>query len=555
MATLYQYKDDYQEVPKPKEIGVDSEILKTSMAIFQPIHRMQMDFLEDEFMRDRYLDSALTVRGIAIMTMGMLDKTVGAGLTAVQQQADQNNIQMLLKQISWTSKKMSDYDHAQVYRDTDEKVESCMEIALAGTSKAAKKQVDGKTLERVTFSCSETCGPPPEQRKKNDYRTQNGKKSGNGSYAYCVCCAEAETALNQLSEKGRQAEGLKGVEDPKKVYTLAERAWFGVGENDGADGVLTKNMKAFKAIYGDVVVTTEGAKGQASNGQEPHIAYLYQLPQAGIPELVGMFKDKCNYNPDLDNSIGNQGICKDLAQDFKVEFGVCPALFEIFKNWKSIISGQGSTQDIGKAWAEASMGHPLDGRIIKEFLAINGDPVTELPPGEEKATLSRVIDAYCEASAISALVRLHSRFASMTEDHLLLNRTLNTSEKQQLQTLVNRFGSYLALAEADTNSKYKAEASLAGVSIQFDRRMTGLLASTSQANLNWQNYVAQSSGYTAIGRASEYCDGGNCEGGSASSAGRQADPIDAVNVLNATRDQFDPVSASLRELEAERRGR
>ena len=143
----------------------------------------------------------------------------------------------------------------------------------------------------------------------------------------------------------------------------------------------------------------------------------------------------------------------------------------------------------------------------------------------------------------------------MTEDHLLLSRTLNTSEKQQLQTLVNRFGSYLALAEADTNSKYKAEASLAGVSIQFDRRMTGLLASTSQANLNWQNYVAQSSGYTAIGRASEYCDGGNCEGSTSTSPGRQADPIDAVNVLNATRDQFDPVSASLRELEAERRGR
>ena len=201
------------------------------------------------------------------------------------------------------------------------------------------------------------------------------------------------------------------------------------------------------------------------------------------------------------------------------------------------------------------MGHPLDGRIIKQFLAVNGDPVTELPPGEEKATLSRVIDSYCEASAVSALVRLHSRFASMVEDHLLLSRTLNTSEKQQLQTLVNRFGSYLALAEADTNSKYKAEASLAGISMQFDRRMTGLLASTSQANLNWQNYVAQSSGYTAIGRASEYCDGGNCEGGSSTGtvSREAADPIDAVNVLNATRDQFDPVSATLRDLQSERR--
>ena len=319
--------------------------------------------------------------------------------------------------------------------------------------------------------------------------------------------------------------------------------------------MLTKNMKAFKAIYGDVVLTTEGAKGGSSkSGQEPHLAYLYQLPEAGIPELVGMFKDKCNFNPSLDNSIGNQGICQDLARDFKVEYGVCPALFEIFKNWKSIIS-DGSASDLGKIWAEASMGHPLDGRIIKQFLAVNGDPVTELPPGEEKATLSRVIDSYCEASAVSALVRLHSRFASMVEDHLLLSRTLNTSEKQQLQTLVNRFGSYLALAEADTNSKYKAEASLAGISMQFDRRMTGLLASTSQANLNWQNYVAQSSGYTAIGRASEYCDGGNCEGGSSTGtvSREAADPIDAVNVLNATRDQFDPVSATLRDLQSERR--
>ena len=57
--------------------------------------------LEDKPARDAYLDSALTTRGIPIMSMGFLDKTVGAGLTAIQQEADKKTIAALLSQISW----------------------------------------------------------------------------------------------------------------------------------------------------------------------------------------------------------------------------------------------------------------------------------------------------------------------------------------------------------------------------------------------------------------------------------------------------------------------
>ncbi len=169
--------------PTGADLGADDEIMKTSMSVFQPIKRLQKDFLEDETARDAYLNSALTVRGIAVMTMGFLDKTVGAGLTAVQQQADMNTVQQLLKQISWTSSKMANGDRSPSYRDVDEKLEACLELALVNGH--APEQVKGKTRKIVDYKCSPECGEEPSAQnyRVNQKGSDAQKKAGNGSYA------------------------------------------------------------------------------------------------------------------------------------------------------------------------------------------------------------------------------------------------------------------------------------------------------------------------------------------------------------------------------------
>jgi hypothetical protein len=123
-----------------------------------------------EFARDNYLNSALTVRGIAVMTMGFLDKTVGAGLTAVQQQADQNTVQQLLKQVAWSESKLANMDRARVYRDTDEKLEACLEGSLI--KGAAQAALPPRRRESTSFIETATGGAGPCRKR----RTRTGRK-------------------------------------------------------------------------------------------------------------------------------------------------------------------------------------------------------------------------------------------------------------------------------------------------------------------------------------------------------------------------------------------
>ncbi len=127
-------------------LGVDDEIMKTSMAIYQPVHYMNDDFTNSETMRDAYLNRFSSTFGVAKLTLDFLDKTVGSGLTAVQMHADQNTIQNLLKQISWSQARVANPDRDHLYIDTDEKVEACM---------------GGNYTNRVNFDenkCKEECG-------------------------------------------------------------------------------------------------------------------------------------------------------------------------------------------------------------------------------------------------------------------------------------------------------------------------------------------------------------------------------------------------------------
>jgi len=116
-------------------VSTDDEVMKSSLAIYRPVSEIQTSFAENQTERDNHLDMFKRLRGVAILTLSYLDKTVAAGLATVQQQVDMDTIHQLLKQISWTNSKIANPQRSQLYEDTEEKLNLCM--ALNGGTASA----------------------------------------------------------------------------------------------------------------------------------------------------------------------------------------------------------------------------------------------------------------------------------------------------------------------------------------------------------------------------------------------------------------------------------
>ena len=166
LGKIYGYQT-HEDIPDPQNLGVDDEVMKTAMAVYQPLRRMRADTLNDTNERDAYLDSALTLKGVSVMAMGFLDKTLGAGLTAVDQQANAAISNQLLKQVNWTTTRLANDDRSQVMRDVDEKIEECLVSAFElGSPENSAAQL---FRERVQYECSSECGENPSSGGK-EYR-------------------------------------------------------------------------------------------------------------------------------------------------------------------------------------------------------------------------------------------------------------------------------------------------------------------------------------------------------------------------------------------------
>lgn len=182
-----QLSSRFEKSKTSVDLGVDDEILKTSMAVSQPIARMQKDFLENDKAREAYLNAALSLKGIPIMRSlppGANLYPLHSGLHSIQQQADQKTVERLLKQIAWTTNKPSSLDRTQFYRDMDEKLEACLESALQNTN--TSKAPNARTQARSSLTCPDSCG------------ALNPKTS----YKYCACCAQASVQ----GETGKKIE-------------------------------------------------------------------------------------------------------------------------------------------------------------------------------------------------------------------------------------------------------------------------------------------------------------------------------------------------------------
>ncbi len=509
------------------DIGTDDEVLKTSMAVYQPLKRLRKDFLEDANLRDKYLESALTVRGIAVMTMGFLDKTVGAGLTAVQQQADQNTIQELLKQVSWTTSKLANPDRAQLYRDTDEKLEACLEYAI--TNERAEAKTSNTTRKIVDFTCSDSCGPPPAPRFPYRDKGKDGKKEGNGSYSYCVCCAETKHELNKLREKGSDKSGYK-----ERTWSLAERAFYGTNELlDGTDGgkskaKVEKMVRVFREMYGDVVLEDPAAAGAASKG-EPYLRYVYVFPKFSVQRRIDALRDGCYYCEGSECKLSITGDACPL-RELGMTYGICPAASKILKEWDTILArgGAGVTSDIVTAWLEASMGGALSGRSFRSMLSLTGNDAKSVE--EPGGKLRRFLDAWCDASARAAFVRYHTQLSAIFGDHLTLNRQITDADRARMIDLISRVSSALSLSQADEDANASVEAALTGLSVQNDREKASETAAAVAANINGiNNSVSRRGEVSSFGKLTELFSGEGAATARDSGVARYgSDPIDTV---------------------------
>ncbi|HQH27739.1 MAG TPA: hypothetical protein PLP17_10115, partial [Oligoflexia bacterium] len=265
-------------------------------------------------------------------------------------------------------------------------------------------------------------------------------------------------------------------------------------------GDTKDELKTFVLLFGDVLLKRDdddggggGGGGQQQAGQADHyFHYAYQMPHAVPQRIVALYKNRCYHTPggDVKPDLKEYGDCDlDDEKRFDIKKGICPSLMEILNSWTDIMGGGGSgggggVQDLERLWMEATIGHPLSGRDIKELLAINGDKSASLKSGKEKELAARVIETWCEASAVAATARLMSLLKARAIDHVTLSRVLTNEEKGMFMQLVNRYIDYLSLAQMDVNSKMQATAMLTGASILYDRLNVMHVGGTSVANQN-----------------------------------------------------------------------
>src|SRR5262249_42516146 len=65
----------------------------------------------------------------------------------------------------------------------------------------------------------------------------------------------------------------------------------------------------------------------------------------------------------------------------------------------------------------------------------------------------RIIEAYCDTSAVEALRRLHRKVMTLSNDMLITNRKATDSEKKQFFALAQRLDDQLKAGAEDARSK------------------------------------------------------------------------------------------------------
>jgi len=480
-------------------LGVDDELKKTSMTIYQPLHLLASDFAEDQMERDRNLDLFKTFRGTAIMTLSYLDKTVAAGIATTQAQVDAHTTNQLLKQLNWTSTKLANPSRAPLYQDVDEKVEVCLRF---GSNKAWPE------TGRVPFSPTQVCALECRDPK---YGIPNGVGSG-GAYDYCVCCGEVVAALNRTYRDGSFNPADKNVGN-NAGFSLVDKIFIGT---EGPKGdippkqrdLYRDNIANFRELYGDILLSPCNSYSyQGSGGDEQTDAQTckagtdkieFRFPELSVADKVKLFRDGLP-NPEACADRSGSG-CPIVGLPIKE--GICPAIHKIMVNWPPS-SNEVEQNELRELWLQASLGRLLTGDDINNMFIM-----AQLEPGELKGIgfnqsvrrmndagwnkvstrFKRYLNVFCDSMAVSAFKKYHYRMMSITEDQLRINQKATDYDKGKLRDLMARVSTQIELAERDLESSSVSDRMLAGLDTEADRERVGRVMNSSEANRNaWSN--------------------------------------------------------------------
>jgi hypothetical protein len=187
-------------------------------------------------------------------------------------------------------------------------------------------------------------------------------------------------------------------------------------------------------------------------------------------------------------------------------------------------------------WGEASMGFFLSGRDINGILALNGTNEPKLEGNDATGKMKRVIQDFCDASAISAFTRFHVRMGTIINDHMTLNSQVSSGDKAKVMQLYNRVSQQLELAKMDQAASSGAQNILMGTSIQMDRRNTAAAAAAVTGAISMANQGAVATSTALFGAPTYFHEGGGggtgrtrtAASGLDSELARVADPLDRV---------------------------
>ena len=504
---------------KKEHLSVHDEIFKTSMAIYQRKDKIQESFTKSKKARDRHLDLFKTLRGVAILTLSYLDKTVANGLASVRQQTDMDTTHQMLKQISWINTKIANPHREFLFNDVDQKFEACMlENSQGG---GAKKSSKPEYVNNECKDCEQIFDP---------------KES---TYHYCVCCAETSLEVN-VGTKGSPSFNGKagmfgvGAADNTQVYSLANRAFMGikkpgrgVGTTHGNDaGEEIENFdKRFRAIYGDVIHYRK--KG------EDKLKTRYIPPLLSVASWIGVLRDKPSENANRNNTSPKDpgavtktidGVNIKYVDVFKgdLTYGICPSFRQIVE-WVATNDDDGNQfekkkrqehETVLQFWTEASLGGHFtvaDIRNVVDMSPVSYDPSVPVKRKE------RFINAFCDASAVNAFKKAHLRMSAIALDHIALNRKITAVERREILSLINRVSEYLGLGIAD--SRGPTVEMLHALAVETDRKKEAERSSiTTAMNAAMSNSQKRNTDPWGGGGAVRANQGGSSSGSSGSSS-------------------------------------
>lgn len=413
------------------DLHVDDEIDKSQLITFQSIPTIAKGFADNQKARDDHLNLFATVRGVAISTLSYLDKTVAAALATTQQQVDQDVIQQMLKQISWTNAQIANPDREELFQDINEKFEACM--WMAGRLEDMNTDALPDYLKHVSFTFCNTegneCAEAYSHNKSKAYDDYKGRDYP-WAYHYCVCCAERDVGVNRSTVNSQVKSPVE-----KKGWSLVERLFFGnrranliKGFSNNCDKdasplssgcgerieTIEHLAKYWRALYGDYLAidpSTQVDTGRLftevyGEGSEPdpnvvgRIKIVYVPPYLSVPQWIELFRnfselgetDKelnaivnaCGKGDSMleklypyYTSIDKFYYCPITQESLK--WGICPALKEILAKFDDGTIGdcyknETTTEKcdpvkVEQQWIEASLGGIL---TAKDFVVLSG---------------------------------------------------------------------------------------------------------------------------------------------------------------------------------------